>query len=840
MGLLRKLFGWDKGITRGELKQMTRRSKLSTHLPWQAYDKDTGMFVNQDDTIGFMWECYPLSFAGEQTVKTLEGLFRVGLPHDSVIQMILYADENIEWIVERYERLKTRDSNITRETAKSYADFLLAGKTGLKNLGGIPLRNFRLFVAVKIPINSKEASNSYEISNSIQEKLQGAHLSPRRVTASGLLDWMRRFFNDNVSSQSTLYDENVEIRKQIISAETVITSSNDRLQIGDKKFMRCLTVKNYPREVNLLQTNELFGGIWGMTSDSNQITSPFLYSLNIVFPDMKLKMHGKCNFVMGQQTIASLSPSLRRMQEEYQWAIDQLEKGEIYVRIMPTLWVWGESPEKASEITARARRVWESSGFFVQEDRGILTPLFISSLPFGLYNVEGNLDEIDRDFPAPAVSVLPTLPVQADFCGGGDPHMLYVGRKGQLITLDLFGDGCNNSHMCILATSGSGKSFLNNEITSCYYGAEALIRIVDIGGSYKKNTLMYGAKYLDFDPDSNICINPFSTINGANSEDLQSDLQATSALVMQMCYSATDLIPPENAETDASLIKAAIRWAWKTEGNDAKIDTVFEYLNTFPRNDSSIDLEDSLKTRSIELLMMRAHVLAFNLTDFTSAGLYGRWFNGKSNFDISNDDFVVLELERLRAQKELFRVVTLQIMTAITQNLYLTERSRRKLILFDEAHLFMKDGNCIKDIINEAYRRGRKYNASVGIVTQSILDIKLFGEVGQVIWGNSAFKFFLESEDFEKARSEKLLDYDDFTFELLKSVKSNKPYYSEIFVDSPYGKGVARLTVDLFKYYVNTSDAKDISAIESIVNTGVPYEEAIKQMVARRLQSLAA
>jgi len=840
MSFLRKLFGKESGVTRGELQKLLYRSKFSDYLPWQAYEPDSGMFVNQDDTIGFIWECYPLSFAGEQTSKTLEGLFRVGLPHDSVIQMILYADENIEWIVDMYQRLKTRESNITRETAQSYADYLLSGKRGLKNLGGIPLRNFRLFVAVKIPINTREAANCYEIAHSIQEKLHGAHLSPRRVNASSLLDWMRRFLNDTVSSQNALYDTNVEIRKQVIKAETTIKSSMDRMQVGDKKHMRCMTVKTYPREVNLLQTNELFGGVWGMTTDSNQITAPFLYSLNIVFPDMKLKMHAKCNWVMGQQTIASLSPSLRRMQEEYQWAIDQLEKGEVYVRVFPTLWVWGDSEDRASEIAARARRVWESSGYFVQEDRGILVPLFISSLPFGLYNTDGNMDEIDRDFPAPAASVLPTLPVQADFCGGGEPHMLFVGRKGQLITLDLFGEGCNNSHLCIMATSGSGKSFLNNEITSCYYGSNALIRIVDIGGSYKKNTAMYGAKYLDFDPESNICINPFSTINGSNSEDLQSDLQATGALVMQMCYSATDIIPPENAETDASLIKGAVRWAWQTKGNEADIDTVYEYLNTFPRKDASIDLEDSFKSRSIELLMMRAHVLAFNLTDFTRAGLYGRWFNGKSNFDISEDDYVVLELERLRSQKELFRVVTLQVMTAITQNLYLSDRGRRKLILFDEAHLFMKDGNCIKDIINEAYRRGRKYNASVGIVTQSILDIKLFGEVGQVIWGNSAFKFFLESEDFEKARSEKLIDYDDFTFELLKSVKSNKPYYSEIFIDSPYGQGIARLTVDLYKYFVNTSDAKDISAIESIVSTGVPYEEAIKQMVARRLQSLAA
>ena len=39
-----------------------------------------------------------------------------------------------------------------------------------------------------------------------------------------------------------------------------------------------------------------------------------------------------------------------------------------------------------------------------------------------------------------------------------------------------------------------------------------------------------------------------------------------------------------------------------------------------------------------------------------SVGTCGRWFNGRSNFDISKDEFVVLELEHLRPHKELFKV----------------------------------------------------------------------------------------------------------------------------------------------------------------------------------------
>ena len=68
--------------------------------------------------------------------------------------------------------------------------------------------------------------------------------------------------------------------------------------------------------------------------------------------------------------------------------------------------------------------------------------------------------------------------------------------------------------------------------------------------------------------------------------------------------------------------------------------------------------------------------------------------------------------------------------------------------------------------------------------------------------------------------------------QLLKSVKSNRPKYSEIFMDTPYGMGVTRLAVDPFSYYLFTSDAKEKAEIDSIVKTkGKDYAEAVKDMV---------
>ncbi len=286
-----------------------------------------------------------------------------------------------------------------------------------------------------------------------------------------------------------------------------------------------------------------------------------------------------------------------------------------------------------------------------------------------------------------------------------------------------------------------------------------------------------------------------------------------------MVFSTGKSIP---SETEMTLIKQAVRWAWQQEGNDADIDTIHEFLANF-QNYSSERGE----------ILEAASRLAFNLADFKSDGSFGRFFNGRSTLDISNDEFVVLELEHLKSRKELFRVVTLQVINAVTQDLYLSNKSDQRLIVFDEAWQFLGESSTLKEVIEEGYRRARKYFGSFTIITQSVLDMKLFGGVGDVIRNNSAFKFFLESSDFEKALDEKLLDYDEFTMRILKSTKSNKPKYSEIFMDTPFGIGVGRLALDPFSYYVFTSDASEIAEIEALVDDGLSYEDAIREMVKK-------
>jgi conjugal transfer ATP-binding protein TraC len=830
------LFGRDRGMTRREFRKMTERSRLSDYLPWDDYDEQSRRYyIPADKMSGFAWECLPVCFAGEKTVQTLEGIFRAGLPFGSIVQFILYSDKFIDPFLNGFERLRVRKNPLVERSTAEICRFLKRGTEGLDSIAGIPVRNYRLFVTLKMPDpKDGQAVNFHDIYSHYTEVLNGADLHPKPLSPQELVDWMARFFNDREfpGAAAVPYDETKPIAKQVLLSETITGEEWEHMKVGGKYF-RCVTPRAFPKPktgVYPMQTNRLFGGVMGVVDDQNQVKTPYLYTLNIVFHNLKNKLRMKSSVVMNQQAAGSFVRPLARKKDEFAEISDLVESGETFVRVIPILWTWSESPTLVRDSVSRIKRLWESQGYTMQEDRGVIKPLFLAALPFGLYDIENNIENLERDFPTPADRVPVILPVQADFAGGGDPVLLWIGRKGQLGTLDFFNRWTTNYNGAIFAGSGGGKSFLSNVTMNNYFARGDIIRVCDIGGSYKKQSRMSGARYMDFTEGSDICINPFSTIN-----DIRDDLSVIADIVLQMIYSSTSNVPKDIAETSMTAVKNAILWAFSDSGPEAEVNHVYRYLRTFPEHARDFSDEEGLSGAAMENIRTMCHTMAYNLAEFTTLckGIYGRWFNGRSNFNIRNDEFVVLELDHLLAKRELFRVVILQVLNAISQDLYGSSRDRRRFGFFDEAAQYLKAeglGGGFSPIINmvdAAFRRARKYKGSFWVILQSVLDLQVLGSLGRVIDANAAYKLYLKSVDFEKARSEKLIDCDDFELDLMKSLTTVPGKYSEIFVSSPVGKGVARLVVDPFNYLVNTSTPEEVALLDSLVEKGLTYEEAI-------------
>lgn len=811
------------GLTFADHHRGVARDRYSDFLPLVAWVEEEEAFLCIDDGWGYAWELTPAAYMFAHVHQALLGLLNIQFPENSVVQLISFADPLIAPALDQYLDLKTRPDPLIQASARRTHAYLNEGRNGLAALHGIPVRDFRTLLAVKTraPMHS-------DLRRQIEEQL--AKLGIRRLEPEEMVAFYRRIFNGVFDAAPGVYATAAAahaappIRKQIIDAGPDLAFDGPEVFLGNQ-VARCLTPKAPARRVTAERANRLTGGMRGSAEDSDQIGGPFLYCLNILFDHSQFEIHKRAQILSAQKAAGSFAVEVGKQIEEIGWVLDEAGNSR-FVSVMPCVWVFGRDRHQAREMAARAKRLWESEPlpWMVQEESYLNPILLTASLPFGLYPERRTIRMLERDFKMPVKATALMAPIQTDFRGGGRPALLYTGRKGQLITLDLFDPRINNYNFIVAAESGAGKSFLLNDLCRQYFAQNALIRIIDIGGSYRKLCTLCSGRYIDVG-EERLVLNPFDLGLALDGEDKQSAIAMAVAIVAEMANAATR---KGVSTSEWNLIKSAVQWTIDEGHADEGIDSVRAWLGAYPQFAAAdLDRVDHLKPVAREL--------AFNLRDFGSDGAYGHFFNGPSTFDISSDEFVVLELERLKAIPDLFNVVVMVVINAVTQELYLSARDRPRFVICDETAQFMpnnpgQDLSRLAEAIAQGYRRARKYRGSFGIILQSMNDLLLFGGIGQVILENAATRFLLQGSTYDKAVENKILDYSGFVLDLLKSVRNNKPNYSEVFIDSPLGLGIARIVVDPFSYWINTSAPEDVAAFEALVRSGRSPLEAVCEL----------
>lgn len=84
-----------------------------------------------------------------------------------------------------------------------------------------------------------------------------------------------------------------------------------------------------------------------------------------------------------------------------------------------------------------------------------------------------------------------------------------------------------------------------------------------------------------------------------------------------------------------------------------------------------------------------------------------------------------------------------------------------------------------------------------------------------------------------EAEANKRLALDEAGYRFLKTVRSTKGVYSEIFVISKAGR-ICRLVVDPFSLLLYSTDPKDVAAIKDRKSRGINTEEAINEILVER------
>jgi conjugal transfer ATP-binding protein TraC len=227
--------------------------------------------------------------------------------------------------------------------------------------------------------------------------------------------------------------------------------------------------------------------------------------------------------------------------------------------------------------------------------------------------------------------------------------------------------------------------------------------------------------------------------------------------------------------------------------------------------------------------------LAAMLQPYTRGGVYGRYFHGGTPIDFGND-FIVLELEELKARKDLQTVVLLIVMYRITREMYFS-RERKKIVIIDEAWDLLS-GGATADFIEAGYRRARKYRGAFMSATQGVDDYHRH-RAARAALDNSDWMFLLRQKPESIESMDRLgqLAMDDGMKRLIQSLRTEHGAYSEVFIHSPAGSGVGRLVVDPYTLLLFSSRAEDFSAIHAKRAAGLSIAQAIEAVLQERGQA---
>jgi len=319
-------------------------------MPYVAYERETGIYLNTDKTIGFAWKCQLRVSSGDETDEARKLLPFFDLPEGSVLQFMLYADPE-----------------------------------------------YLLVVSVKLVVDEKiEISEALDIRERVFNALKNLELHPKPQTPQDFINFMSKIFTGAKTKHA--YNDEKPIKKQCIPSNTKMELNWNELKFN-QRILNCLIPRRVPEDIEKNTVKELIKNFFNFPNTPGRLNTSFLYAINIVFE----------NKSPGPET--EISKKIQKFAPGLNPQIPARNENKLYLNALPIFWIISKFAPEAINNLAKAKLLFGLSGITAHEEKELLTPLFIASLPFGVYNQQNSFKSIDRGFVLNREVALEFLPL---------------------------------------------------------------------------------------------------------------------------------------------------------------------------------------------------------------------------------------------------------------------------------------------------------------------------------------------------------------------------------------------------------------------------------------------
>ena len=787
--------------------------------------REDGIWVTNDGEFAWICELAPRIRMGSETSEVFsQALSKI--PEGFYTQIILYGGKNIEDSLREYERVHTqRENPIVQKAVKNFTNYLRT-KTNepINKAFSTQIKNTRVFFVLKYSNLNKLNS----IKEDIYNILNSNHFYPHNLDEKELKELFFEMLNPNHDLRNIdEYNERKYFNQQILRNDNKLYVHKDCI-VADGKYFKALTPIKLPKYAHISEFGLKLGDYLSKGMDSNQFVDTFMITLNLT----RTSTNEITSIKRAKQIVkggGNSGTKIKREKTELGDIIESIEDRKPMFKLDLNIWLSGKSYEDAKANADRIKSFWQKQttkgedeiGGILLEDFTFQTmPLFIGSLPAGINAEYFKLITKSANENHFVNEVCQFLPLEADW-RGNYPHLMFTSRRGQECGIDIFKSDYSKNGF-IVAQAGAGKSVLANYITFNEYSRKGRVFIIDIGESYKKLCEEVEGEYISVDLNNPISFNPFYELQEnfnkslvSNSQELKDEVLEQTEFLVNFVYMIGQNLNVGRALEEERYIKGTL------------LDVVERLLTKDASTGKILEIQDIHESLLNDYTDSRLTDFAIHLKPWVKGGAYYKFVSGKREINLNNP-MVVLDLSSVEQRFDIRDALIYIMVSNIASFIYSNEDfSFGTQVIIDEAHKFLGKNASMDAFFDQAYRRFRKHNASIIVVTQSFEDIynmKTGGlsVAGQAIMANSPWKFFLNQNEtaINAITQSGLFSLTDIDLELLKSTKSSKGNYSEIFLINPNNeKSVVRLLIDRYFYYLTSSDPNDKQKIKEIMTT---------------------
>lgn len=794
-----------------------------------AFDNSQDLFLCDDTTVGFSFLCTPIAGWNNSVLSSIQlMLSQDEYPTGSLLSFTLWASPDIKSHLKASDdlRLLCKDALMMKAHNASLGFMWGGTEHPIETRQLTKARNFQLLVTFKMPISDIEISEfesekAHSIQRLMKERLIQSAMNPIALSNVNLTNIMNSIINWGKNAewkhcQDVPVDSTRPLNEQFVEYETELTEHDDGLTLGNSKeqvHLKMLTAKRLPRNTQFGAAYKWFGDPF---DGQGCVSQNFIITTNISFLDQN-KTKGrleakKSHYIKSTfSALTQFAPKIKDMKADLEEITSSFEAGEKAVSVSISAGVFGRTEEEAADGVTKLQSYMRQAGLVMVKENAFALPSFINMLPFGQCSQAVKTSK--RYFTLSTKYIPYIIPVFSEWKGTRTPTLSFVSRTGQVMSMDLF-DSETNFNTLIYAESGSGKSFLTNEIIRAYLSTGNKAWAIDAGESYKKLSASLDGNFTAFEGESEdeakqLSCNPFTMIPENDPKAFRDSLEMLAGCILAMAFTSSS-----PTDLQASEVERILLAVWNEKGRSALID----------------DVADACKADSDQ----RVQDIGKQLYAFTTKGQFGHYFDKPHNIEFTGN-FNVLELDGLSKTPRLQAVVLFMLIVQISHSMYEEfkhDRSIKRLVIIDEAWDLLANSMAVAEFMEKGFRRFRKYNGAGIVVTQSINDLQKT-DAGKAIAENAANSLILKQKESTIASVEKddLMSIGKAGYRLLKKIKTQKGHYSEIFFNTNQGMGIGRLIVDPLRILMYSTTADDNKMIDDYVKRGYELQDAMAKVV---------